>query len=240
MAEIIKQKYSSPKLEKALGTKFSDVSGLNASLPIYTKDVKKIEPAVRFNARGFVQPQNPETVFLTKDATLKTLGHEAEHSQQLLSDKFNEKNKIKADYIQSAGASWSNKDAKNAAVRKQIMQSAREAYEKYNDKYKLGSKFDENRMELMADMVGIESTLPTGQSVLDTDIGKEIFDTPEKRRWFLVSSFPNTTKLLEYNPGNYQIAVEKGRQALREFKDRSLHDSYFNAALAAIKKLASK
>ena len=240
MSEIIKQKYSSPKLEEILGTKFSDVSGTNLSLPVYTKDVKTIKPAFKRDLMGYVEAANPQTAFLTQSGTKQTLGHEAEHAQQLISEYENWKSGSRYDRIADHGPKPYPQKWRNEQVRDELMGAAKKAYSKYEQKYDLSDYFGDMRKEFMADMIGIESTLPLGQSVLDTDIGKEIFDTPEKRRWFLVSSFPNTTKFLEYNPDKYQLAVEKGRQALREFKDRSLHDSYFNAALAAIKKLASK
>ena len=247
MEQDVLQKIRGRKdLEDALRTKLSGGGDINLYSPTYTKDVKQITPFVGAeNLGGYMAHRSPENVNINvKSSTLpnvkKTLGHEAEHSQQAETRKWIQEQQKKDPEFKTPsllGTSIKVSDSRGANQRVEIMKSAQDAYKKYEKKYELGYNFDKNASEFMSDMVGIEATLPAGSSVLDTDIGKDIFNTPEKRRWYLLSSLPNTTKMLESDPSKFQLAIDKGRQALQEFKDKSLYDSYFGAALSAAKKL---
>ena len=233
-------------LEDALRTTISGGGDINLYLPTYTKDVKDIVPYKRTSDLiGYVKHDSPSVVNiaspLNEFQTKMILGHEAEHSQQLESKKWIEEQLKKDPKYRIPNLLGTSRDfIGREEVWKQnleINKSAQDAYKKYQKKYNLTVEFPEKNSELMADMVGIEATLPRGQSVLDTDIGKDIFNTPEKRRWYLASSLPNTTKMLESNPGQFELAMQKAKQALQEFKDKSLYDSYFGAALSAFQKL---
>jgi len=247
MEQNVLQKIRGRKdLEDALRTNLSGGGDINLYSPTYTKDVQQITPFVGAeNLGGYIENQSPENANINVKSSAfpnvkKTLGHEAEHSQQVETRKWiKEQQKKDPEFITPSllGTSRNLFYSRNINLSVEINKSAQDAYKKYEKKYELGYNFDKNPSEFMADMVGIESTLPAGSSVLDTDIGKDIFNTPEKRRWYLLSSLPNTTKMLESDPGKFQLAIEKGRQALQEFKDKSLYDSYFGAALSAAKKL---
>jgi hypothetical protein len=234
---------SDKNLEKALKTNLLNDAEANISLPVYTKEVKQIKP-LRASAGlgGFVRADQPGIVNINPNSmfsTQETLGHEAEHLKQIEAKKFIEDAMDKKDYpknfdILGVGSAGGYKNLNRSS----IISDAKKAKEKYKDKYGLSGSFAESEKEFMADLIGLEVKLPKGQSVLDTDIGKDIFNTPEKRHYFLASSFPNTAKMLEIDPNMFLVAAQKAKLAMQEFKDKSLYDSYFNAALSALKKLS--
>jgi hypothetical protein len=79
-------------LDKILKTSLRHSAESNISLPVYTKEVKEIKPFSRdpFYA-GFVEKNKPGIVNinpLSIKNEKETLGHEAEHLQQIEAEKF--------------------------------------------------------------------------------------------------------------------------------------------------------
>ena len=224
------------------------IQGTNLAYPQYLQDVNTITPMqANANYGGETLRSVPNTVFINPESYInprETLAHEAAHVQQHEADRFIQKALKEGNYprtfsIPGTSNNYIVGEGKVPIDRtfRDIQKNAKNLSPEIASKYELSKDFTNSPSEFMADMVSFESSLPKGQTILNTDIGKAIFTTPEQRRAYLSASFPNTTKFLEHSPNSFEIAVDKAKMALTEFKDVSLHDSYIKAALAAIKKL---
>jgi len=215
--------------------------GLNIDFPQYMTGVEKIKSVfAEPGLGGYVTEKEPTTINLNQRSIfepLPTVGHEATHVAQNLANKELLKNKD--DYSYRLGLGGPLKSfPKNMMI--QINENAEKVYQEYKDKDILSSDFSRDQREMMADLQGLEAALPKGQTILDTDIGKKMFPTPELQHFYLQSSLPYTTKMLEYNPSLFGLAVEKARKAIDTFKDEAISKSYADAAMSAFMKLTGK
>jgi hypothetical protein len=217
--------------------------GTNLENPVFTQDVNTVTPY--YGSPGFggkVNRNFPGTVFLNPDSSFnpkETLAHEAQHLQQLEAEKFIQKALKEGNYprnfsIPGVANNYRIGDGEVPIDRafRDIRKNAKELTPEMRKKYELSRDFQDDDKEFMADMVSFESSLPNGKSILDTDIGRAIFKTPEQRQAYLVASMPNTTKFL---PRETTFA-DKFRDAKSEFKDVASKSSYAKAAVAAAKK----
>jgi hypothetical protein len=232
----VKSKTLSPQARKEL----------NIDFPQYMEGVEKIRSiSASPNLGGFVSGKEPTVINLNEKSIFEpvsTLGHEATHVAQKLAE-----NKIQGNLKKDSEDKYAYRLGIGGAVMSypsdkmtQIYKNAEKVYKEYQDENIFSSDFPKNQREMMADLQGFEAALPKGQTILDTDIGKKMFPTPELQHFYLASSLPYTTKMLEHDPSLYQIAVEKARQAKQVFKDESIHRSYADAAMSAFMKLMGK
>ncbi len=219
--------------------------GTNLQNPVFTKEVNTVIPDWSRDSPSYggkVNSNFPGTVFINPDTRLnkeEVLAHEAEHLQQLEAEKFIQKALKEGNYprnfsIPGVSNNYRIGDGEVPIDRtfSNIRKNAKELTPEIRKKYQLGKDFHNDDMEFMADMVAFESSLPNGESIFDTDIGRAIFKTPEQRRAYLAASMPNTTKFL---PRETTFA-DKFRDAKSEFKDVASKSSYAKAAVAAAKK----
>ena len=90
--------------------------------------------------------------------------------------------------------------------------------------------------ERFADLQSLESQLPRGQSLLNTPLGQQVFNTPELKRYWMQTTLPLQAKALEQNPELQQNFFDKLEIFNKTFKDEAKTKSYFNAAIEALKK----
>jgi len=219
---------------------------LNIDFPQYMTGVEKIRSIkTQPGLGGFVNAKEPQVVNLNERSVFEpvsTLGHEATHVAQNLANKDllksqQQDNKDFYTYRLGLGGPMM---AYPSDKMTEIYKNAEKVYKEYKDKDIFSSQFPTSPKEMMADLQGLEAALPKGQTILDTDIGKKMFPTPELQHFYLQSSLPYTTKMLEYEPSMFGIAVEKARKAMDTFKDEATSKSYADAAMAAFMKLAGK
>ena len=217
--------------------------GTNLQNPVFTQDVKEVLSRPREPGFGGNVNRNfPGTVFINPDSSFnprETLAHEAQHLQQLEAEKFIQKALKEGNYprnfsIPGVSNNYRIGDGEVPIERtfRDIRKNAKELTPEIKEKYDLSRDFHTDDKEFMADMVSFESSLPSGKSIFNTDIGRAIFKTPEQRQAYLSVSFPNTTKFL---PRETTFA-DKFRDAKSEFKDVASKSSYAKAAIAAAKK----
>jgi hypothetical protein len=90
--------------------------------------------------------------------------------------------------------------------------------------------------ERFADLQSLESQLPRGQSLLNTPLGQQVFNTPELKRYWMQTTLPLQAKALEQNPELQQTFFDKLEVFRNTFKDEAKTKSYFNSAIEALKK----
>jgi hypothetical protein len=219
--------------------------GTNLENPVFTKEVNTVTPDWSRDSPSYggkVNSNFPGTVFINPDSRFnkeEVLAHEAEHLQQLEAEKFIQKALKEGNYprnfsIPGTSNNYRIGDGELPIDRafRDIRKNAKELTPEIRKKYQLGKDFHNDDSEFMADMVAFESSLPSGKSIFNTDIGRTIFKTPEQRQAYLTASMPNTTKFL---PRETTFA-DKFRDAKSEFKDVASKSSYAKAAIAAAKK----
>jgi len=219
---------------------------LNIDFPQYMTGVEKIKSIAAGPALGgYVKKSEPQVINLNERSIFEpvsTLGHEATHVAQNLANKDLVKSQEKDDkdfYTYRLGLGGPMM-AYPSDKMNEIYKNAEKVYKEYKDKNIFSSSFPHSESEMMADLQGFEAALPKGQTILDTDIGKKMFPTPELQHFYLQSSLPYTTKMLEYEPSLYEIASAKAREAIQTFKDEAMSKSYADAAMSAFMKLAGK
>lgn len=216
-----------------------DIRDLNISQsPVYLQGVERINPIYSSIVNGRFYPAYPTEINVAVNARnpLKTTGHEAYHAQseQYRKQLGDTSTSIYGLTVNSPYSGFFEKPDR-AAFDKRV----EDAYNKYGNKYKLGAEFAKRHYETMADLQGIEATLPSGQTILDTDIGKDIFKTKEEKQMYLKSSLPGVMKALEYDPSLWELAKDRADYAARVFKDKATASSYAKAAADAFKAFMS-
>jgi hypothetical protein len=234
--EEIETKSLSPQARKSL----------NIDFPQYMTGVEKIKSLrAGSNLGGYVKKDEPQTVYLNEKSIFEpvsTLGHEATHVAQDLANKdlYESQEKNNKDFYTYRLGLGGPMMSYPSDKMNEIYKNAEKVFNEYKDKKIFSSSFPNSQSEMMADLQGIEASLPKGQTILDTDIGKKMFPTPELQHFYLQSSLPYTTKMLEYNPSMFSVAIEKARKAIDTFKDEAVSKSYANAAMSAFMKLTGK
>ena len=220
--------------------------GTNLQFPAYSESVDNIvKDYFRYGLGGFVKHAYPRTVHINKRSVFndqrKTFGHEATHSQQLeyrtwLGKELEKETIPRRTYSMGVGGPVGGY-SRVREMEKVIRARSQQIPVEMDRKYDLGGEFAvsglSTGMEFMADLQGVEATLPAGQTILDTDLGQHLFRTPEERRYYLVSSLPMTQKLLGRKPELFEVAIQKARAAKRAFNNTAISTSYMKAALKA-------
>jgi len=222
-----------------------DIRDYNISqTPAYLQGVEKINPIYSNVVNGRFYPSVPNAIDVAVNAKnpIKTTGHEAYHLQSLnYSDFLNSSNtKATPQNQHSNPYNWNILPPIYGKRDIQIFQDrVKNAYDTYKDKYSLGGEFAYKPYETMADLQGIEATLPSGKTILDTDIGKDLYKTKEEKQYYLKASLPGVMKALEYDPSLWEIAKDRADYAARVFKDKATASSYAKAAADAFKAFMS-
>lgn len=216
--------------------------------PVYLQGITKIKPMSTYTpegieASGYYEPSSPGILNVSYKSpdVIKTTGHEAYHSQAYDYGKWlnaykdwNENPNLLGlralDYSPYSSLSQEHND-----FRKRV----KDVYEKYEKDYNLNTRFTGHPSEMMADLQGIEAKLPSGKTILDTDIGKDLFKTKEEKQLYLKSSLPGIMKAIEYDPSLWEVAKDRADYAMRVFKDKATASSYANAAAQAFKAFMS-
>lgn len=223
----------------------------NMSSPVYLEGVQGIRPYNVYTDKigaglgGYVDSfRTPYIVNISQpnlpDAT-RVLAHEAAHVQKNIAER------------QVAN------DQKNDTIARALQREAR-GQEGQNLRYQLEQNFvdyvnsipfekrSQNLVgaygitgkhtsweERFADLQSLESQLPRGQSLLNTPLGKQVFNTPELKRYWMQTTLPLQAKALEQNPELQQNFFDKLEIFNKTFKDEARTKSYFNAAIEALK-----
>ena len=218
----------------------SKTQNLNIGTGQYTQGVGNISPLWSNGAYGLFNQRYPNEIRVNAGSpdVLQTTGHEAYHLQ---ADKYS---KYLKDTGQENDTTIYGMTAKLPAwgtsiYKEEWRKRLEEADKKYAKKYNLGAEFASRNYETMADLQGIEASLPSGQTILDTDIGKDLFKTKSEQKMYLQSSLPGIMKALEYDPSLWEIAKDRADYAMRVFKDKATASSYAKAAADAFKAFMS-
>ena len=223
LALIEKNRSGSSDLEKAIAT--ANTKELNISSPGYLQDVKRIIPELaRPEFGGYFERSKPGIININPRSmfnVLNTLAHEAAHSSQHEFTKWRDAAISSGDYPNNTnvlGIAGNTVGRVNTHLDRQLRERLPEIEKKYESQYQLGAGFSTNNKELMANLAGIEATLPKGYTLLDTDIGKDLFNTKELKQWYLQSSLPNTVKMTEREPTLYETVLDKVQELFKGVK----------------------
>lgn len=156
-------------------------TNLDKNRGVYTTGGKEVHPVEGLlTAGGWVDSEYPDQVFMVPDTLKKygktpgkTLGHELAHIQQRGG------NRPVADFAFGYPDPTSGKPS---------YQMVKAAYDKYAPTHSLGLEFAQKPKEFWADIQGIEAMLPEGKSIMDTDIGKELFNTRERQKMMFANT----------------------------------------------------
>jgi hypothetical protein len=232
---------------ESIKRRLANVSAMNLANPNYTKGLDRIVvktpedrvygnnlPASR--VAGYYDPENANEVVLSptigninnfQDVPM-SVAHEAQHLQDLQSLRYRQKplQKLNKDYLQ--------------ARIENNFQRAKESYPEYR-KLNTGYYNDKNApfSERLADFAGYEAALPSGQRLVDTPFGKDVFNTPELQNYYHASVRPMEQKMIPTLPSmvdkNPFLNVAKqvqtlSKEKLKEFEARiNAGESYADA-----------
>lgn len=224
----------------------------NLSNPAYVEGVTGLRPYNRFTesraggALGYVDPWNNPTVVnlsapFLQDAT-QVLAHEAAHVQKGIVD-----NRVFTDSKKDTIAQALQRKARGEegnTLREQLENNFNKYVKTLEEwqqtprnvgAYGYGGK-SQSWEERFADLQSLESQLPRGQSLLDTPLGKQVFNTPELKRYWMQTTLPLQAKALEQNPELRENFFDKLEIFKQTFKDEAKTRSFANAALSALQK----
>jgi hypothetical protein len=224
----------------------------NMSNPAYVQGVTGVRPYSTYDDKegkgmlGYVDPfRNPTVVNIStpylSDAA-QVFAHESAHIQKNIAERQVSADKKKDTIAQALQRDTRGEQGQN--LRSQLEKNFTN-YVKTLDEfqqtpsnvgaYGYGGK-PQSWEERFADLQSLESQLPRGQSLLDTPLGKQVFNTPDLKRYWLQTTLPLQAKALEQNPELQQTFFDKLEVFRNTFKDEAKTKSYFNSAIEALKK----
>ena len=193
--------------------------------------------------------------------TARVVGHEAQHSQEADASKRNYKDYQNDTLLQTARREAAGKGAFD--LRKQIDENYKNYVKDYLAKQdeksgNFGWAMDNGRTlgnyyidpdigphykfdERFADFAGLESILPRGQRLADTELGKAVFKTPEQASYYYQTVRPLEPKMLPQNPDNESEFI-KARRRMAEvaeqnkYKNRGVGSVFLDQLKAAMGK----
>lgn len=207
---------------------FKDINLLN---PNYTLGVNKIAPYSNIDALGTYHWSEPGKINVTPYAPnlSQVIGHEAQHSQYHDANVRNAADKKNRSIFEELQA------IKAGKVGDELYKQAEENYKNYvanylenpnNQKWSSSTMRDlgayhssyPGRDERLADYAGLEAQLPKGKTLMDTELGKAVFNSPELQAWLYSSIRPLEPKAVALNPkldNTQPSTLEKMREELR-------------------------
>lgn len=224
----------------------------NLSNPAYAEGVTGLRAYTRAledragGGLGYVDPWNNPTVVnlsapFLQDAS-QVFAHEAAHVQKGIAEKQVYED-TKKDTLARA-SQRERRGAEGATLREQLENNFSNYVQTLDEwkqtprnvgAYGYGGKYA-SWEERFADLQSLESQLPRGQSLLNTPLGQQVFNTPELKRYWMQTTLPLQAKALEQNPELQQNFFDKLEIFKNTFKDEAKTKSYFNSALEALKK----
>lgn len=227
----------------------------NMSNPAYMQGVTAIRPYNVYTdpegagIGGYVNTfKNPTTVNLSTpnlpDAT-RVLAHEVAHVQKNIAERqvsADKKNDTIAQALQRE-----TRGEEGQSLRSQLENNFTKYVQTLDEwkqtpgnvgAYGFGGK-KASWEERFADLQSLESQLPRGQSLLETALGKQVFNTPELKRYWMQTTLPLQAKALEQNPELEKNFFDKLEIFRSTFKDEAKTKSFANSAFSALKKAYS-
>jgi hypothetical protein len=193
--------------------------------------------------------------------TARVLGHEAQHSQEADASKRNYKDSKNDTLLQAARREAAGKGSFD--LRKQIDENYKNYVKDYLAKQdaksgNFGWAMDNGRTlgdyyidpdigphyksdERFADFAGLESILPRGQRLADTELGKAVFKTPEQASYYYQTVRPLEPKMLPQNPDNESEWIKSRRRMAdvaeqNKYKNRGVGSVFLDQIKAAMGK----
>lgn len=222
----------------------------NMSNPAYVQGVTAVRPYNVYTDKdgagmlGYVDPYRSPTVVNISTPNLpdaaQVFAHEAAHVQKGIADRQVFKDKEKDTLAQAIRRS--TRGEQGQALRNQLEQNfmnyvnSLEMWQRSPRAVGAYGQQNTSWEERFADLQSLESQLPRGQTLLDTPLGKQVFNTPELKRYWLQTTLPLQAKALEQNPELRENFFDKLEIFKQTFKDEARTRSFANAALSALKK----
>lgn len=196
----------------------------------YQEYPKKIRPFIGPpGVGGYVAPSESDVANLNTYGKAfppeETLVHEGQHlkdyKNQLL-EKYLSKNLPLSDEYDSDSLIPFLSDLKKKGEYEKY--SLADDFVPFNQEYKVGEevKKDVRPRGFFSELARIESTLPPGKGIQDTDIGKEIFSKyPELRPLYQSGSAPNnTTQMTEWKEPESKYSLKSIEERINTFMTR--------------------
>ena len=219
---------SYPHHAEMLQNALENTKDTNFSRPETTMGVKKFnilkdEDMEARNAMGYVKAQDPSQVYLNSNYVNRyfsptTIAHEAQHTQDFTRQPEPIENYKK----------WINQ-YRQSQIENNFQKHIQD-YPQYQNISGYGHQKDVPWHERIADMAAYESTLPKGQSLVDSDFGKKVFTTPEQRRYYQESVRPMEAKAFPIEDTLYDKAKEK----VKDIKNKA--NQYADSAIGYLLK----
>lgn len=189
----------------------------NINEPQYTRGVSHIVPMASPTLGGLYRTAAPNTVYLNPVSRdpIKVLGHEAFHLQEDAYDKWLKEKKASGE-IPKDVKTYHDLLGDKLVLKGQDKKTLKDLYAL---RYSTGGQFGDVPYETMADLQGVESTLPTGKTILDTELGKQMLPTKEMQRAYLMTSLPGMRRVLPYEPSAAEVINDKIKAAKEYFKE---------------------
>jgi len=231
---------------------------LNIGDPNYlrgTKTIKVYPQYQEYNKAGFYNGwDDPNSINISSSELNpynlpSTVGHEAQHLQSNLAYE----NPDKLGFIDSMrrAAALKNTDELKAQIEKNYQDYLKQWKENQNNQQnnfgwgmktrnQLGAYAGENpgSGERYADYAGLEAQLPRGQRLVDTELGKAVFKTPEQQAYLYQTLRPMEQKMIAQpdNKSDFWDALKKFKQeyAYNTGAGKSHADSLIKSGLEAI------
>jgi len=224
----------------------------NLATPAFTQGVKSINFMSGQNGMGYVSPSSPEDVNIFPYASQapQILAHEIAHTQALLANK----RRPQASDVtipQYNEAKYKREEGSN--LQEQLINNYKKYIENYvktkgtkNAETDLGGYFGNKSAqydERIADLQSLEAKLPKGKTLLDTELGQEILNTPELQNYWRQTVTPLESKaipnLSKYEKPFWITGLEKIQTAKDVFTQNTrANKSYANSAAEALKTLS--
>lgn len=205
-------------------------------------------PRTATMAAGYVSPSKPSIVNIDPSlskpefgmTTPTVLAHEASHTQELLANRRVSKDKETQTMYESLARIKAGERAKE--YKNQIEKNFKTYAENAGGEF-LGGYAKSKYVpwdERLADLQSLEANLPRGKTLLDTPLGKSIFNTPELKQYWLESSIPLAIKAIPQSPQYQNIVFDKINQFNQLFKDEAKTTGYVQAAVKALQRTAKE
>ena len=253
------------KLQQALDK--ANIQTTNLSRPEYLQGVQTVntyDPLQDFyngiktvNALGYVAAREPTQVNLNMGnmrdwQAPRVLAHEASHTQDMLASK---RESDKKDTLLAVLGKDQGRELRSK-YRNEIQNNFNTYVKNYGEKGGMGwAAFAANDLgtywnqknapwdERLADLQALEAQLPKGQTLLDTELGKALFPTPELKQYWLTSAIPLAVKAIPRNDNPEPTLGMKFLSTLQDMQDtynleQRAGKSYADSAIEALKVLS--
>lgn len=213
-----------------------------SSISVYDPWQQYIQTGKVETAPGFVAHKNPDVVNLASSSSAdmaNVLAHEAAHSQEIAArrraDQDAKNHTLYEILARKDGAT------KAADYRKQI-QNNFSTYADTTSDFLGGYGRSKNVPwdERLADLQALEAQLPKGKRLLDTPLGRAVFNTPELQQFWMSANLPLAVKAMPQSEQYQNGILDRINQFSETFKDESRNTGYIQAAMKALKEAATK